>query len=97
MLYVSQLILTAVVGTSMFVSAVFSPEGELVNKLLQNYTKAVRPVLDPLQAIKIHISLVMISLFGVDERKQFIQVSYYLWLSWKDEYLTWSKWDHHGI
>ncbi len=90
-------IVSAVVFTNLSVSALFSPEGQLVNKLLQNYTKAVRPVLNPLDRIKVNISLVMISLFGVDEKKQFIQLSYYLRLSWKDKYLKWSKWDHDGM
>ncbi len=78
------------------VSAVFSPEGKLVNKLLQNYTKMARPVLDPQETVKINISMVMKSLIQIDEKKQFMQISYYLLLSWKDQYLTWSNVDNDG-
>ncbi|KHN76180.1 5-hydroxytryptamine receptor 3A, partial [Toxocara canis] len=70
-------------------------EKDLVNWLLENYDKRIRPVRNWTTRIEVTVQPQIYSLVDVNELRE--QLTLLLWIphSWKDDYLVWnaSEWD----
>jgi hypothetical protein len=69
----------------------------LLDKLLQNYSTNVRPVLNHLDTIEVSVNLILKSIIKYDEIAGILTISFGLDVYWNDEILTWDPTDFHGI
>jgi len=74
-----------------------SSEGELVEKLLSNYHKHGRPVLDASKPIVVTLGATLQHIQKVDSKEE--TITSYMWLNfeWKDEFLAWNSSQAQGI
>ncbi|XP_078000625.1 neuronal acetylcholine receptor subunit alpha-6-like [Glandiceps talaboti] len=72
-------------------------EGNLRGLLFSYYDKSVRPSLDTDSPVVVNVALSLTQLLDVDEKKQVITVSVWLYQIWKDYRLKWDPQDHEGI
>jgi hypothetical protein len=69
----------------------------LVNNLLSNYDKRVRPVTDQSMPVILDVSFNLISIIGVDEVNEKLETSGFLTIQWDDALLTWNPASNDGI
>ena len=70
---------------------------ELLNKLLSNATKDIRPGLDEKDPLVVNVSLNLVALTELNEVKGYISTVGFLDVSWIDERMTWDPADYKGI
>lgn len=61
----------------------------LVDSLMTNYDKRIRPVADQSLPVILDVSLNLISIIGTDEVNEKLETSGYLTIQWEDSLLTW--------
>ena len=61
----------------------------LVDSLMTNYDKRIRPVADQSLPVILDVSLNLISIIGTDEVNEKLETSGYLTIQWDDSLLTW--------
>lgn len=69
----------------------------LVDNLLSNYDKRIRPMEDQTLPVTLDVSFSLISLIGVDEVNEKLETSGYLTIGWIDSLLTWDPDSNNGI
>lgn len=69
----------------------------LVDTLLSNYDKRIRPVDDQTLPVILDVSFSLISIIGVDEVNEKLETSGYLTIQWTDSLLTWDPASNDGI
>lgn len=69
----------------------------LVDNLLSNYDKRIRPMEDQTLPVTLDVSFSLISLIGVDEVNEKLETSGYLTIRWIDSLLTWDPDSNNGI
>lgn len=69
----------------------------LVDNLLSNYDKRIRPMEDQTLPVNLDVSFSLISLIGVDEVNEKLETSGYLTIGWIDSLLTWDPDSNNGI
>ncbi|CAD5112618.1 DgyrCDS1833 [Dimorphilus gyrociliatus] len=74
-----------------------SPEVKLINKLLLNYEKRARPIINVSAAIPVTYNIDIVGIQEVDPKNQ--RMSIFAWqpMQWKDEFLAWNSEEHGGI
>ncbi|XP_072526382.1 neuronal acetylcholine receptor subunit alpha-9 [Salminus brasiliensis] len=86
---------------SMRLHAVLSAQGryaqKLLNDLMENYSKALRPVEDTDKALNVTLQITLSQIKDMDERNQVLTT--YLWVRqiWHDAYLRWDKEEYDGL
>ncbi|XP_066518296.1 neuronal acetylcholine receptor subunit alpha-9 [Hoplias malabaricus] len=81
--------------------AVLSAQGRYAQKLLkdlmENYSKALRPVEDTDKALNVTLQITLSQIKDMDERNQVLTT--YLWVRqiWYDAYLSWDKEEYDGL
>ncbi|KAF4071579.1 hypothetical protein AMELA_G00275020 [Ameiurus melas] len=86
---------------SMYLHVVLSAQGryaqKLLNTLMENYTKALRPVEDTDKALNVTLQITLSQIKDMDERNQVLTT--YLWVRqvWHDAYLRWDKDEYDGL
>uniref|UniRef100_A0A914XK07 Neurotransmitter-gated ion-channel ligand-binding domain-containing protein n=1 Tax=Plectus sambesii TaxID=2011161 RepID=A0A914XK07_9BILA len=93
MLLLLTVILSCALCSRPFVSAY---ETRLINKLLLNYDKRIRPVKNSSHAVEVTIEPQIYSLIDVDELHEILKILLWLPQGWTDENLSWdpSEWDN---
>ncbi|KAK3507444.1 hypothetical protein QTP70_020637, partial [Hemibagrus guttatus] len=87
--------------TNFTVTVVLSAQGhyalKLLNKLMENYSKALRPVEDTDKALNVTLQITLSQIKDMDERNQVLTT--YLWVRqiWHDAYLRWDKDEYDGL
>ncbi|XP_052702649.1 acetylcholine receptor subunit alpha-like isoform X3 [Crassostrea angulata] len=69
----------------------------LVDNLLSNYDKRIRPVEDQTLPVILDVSFSLISIIGVDEVNEKLETSGYLTIQWTDSLLRWDPASNNGI
>ena len=69
----------------------------LVDNLLSNYDKRIRPVEDQTLPVTLDVSFSLISIIGVDEVNEKLETSGYLTILWNDSLLRWDPASNNGI
>uniref|UniRef100_A0A7I4YBE0 Nicotinic acetylcholine receptor non-alpha subunit 27 n=1 Tax=Haemonchus contortus TaxID=6289 RepID=A0A7I4YBE0_HAECO len=64
-------------------------EQKLFRYLLQDYDKAVRPVFNASDIVKVYIGLTLTHIFNIDERNQVLALNVWVEQSWLDERIQW--------
>ncbi|KAK3522834.1 hypothetical protein QTP86_004673 [Hemibagrus guttatus] len=88
-------------ATNFTVTVVLSAQGhyalKLLNKLMENYSKALRPVEDTDKALNVTLQITLSQIKDMDERNQVLTT--YLWVRqiWHDAYLRWDKDEYDGL
>lgn len=72
-------------------------ETRLQKYLFQYYNPAVRPIIQPMETMKIRIQLKLMGVFELDYRKQFLSSIVWLNSVWKDELISWEMKQFGGI
>ncbi|XP_010895760.2 neuronal acetylcholine receptor subunit alpha-9-II isoform X2 [Esox lucius] len=69
----------------------------LLTDLMENYSKALRPVEDTDKALNVTLQITLSQIKDMDERNQVLIA--YLWIrqTWHDAYLRWDKEDYDGL
>ncbi|XP_036439393.1 neuronal acetylcholine receptor subunit alpha-9 [Colossoma macropomum] len=86
---------------SMRLQAVLCAQGryaqKLLNDLMENYSKALRPVEDTDKALNVTLQITLSQIKDMDERNQVLTT--YLWVRqiWHDAYLRWDKEEYDGL
>uniref|UniRef100_A0A3B1IS34 Cholinergic receptor nicotinic alpha 9 subunit n=1 Tax=Astyanax mexicanus TaxID=7994 RepID=A0A3B1IS34_ASTMX len=86
---------------SMWLHAVLCAQGrfaqKLLNDLMENYQKALRPVEDTDKALNVTLQITLSQVKDMDERNQVLTT--YLWVRqiWYDAYLHWDKEEYDGL
>ncbi|KAK2865659.1 hypothetical protein Q7C36_001715 [Tachysurus vachellii] len=86
---------------SMRFQVVLSAQGhyaqKLLNNLMENYSKALRPVEDTDKALNVTLQITLSQIKDMDERNQVLTT--YLWVRqiWHDAYLRWDKDVYDGL
>uniref|UniRef100_A0A3B4D8N8 Cholinergic receptor nicotinic alpha 9 subunit n=1 Tax=Pygocentrus nattereri TaxID=42514 RepID=A0A3B4D8N8_PYGNA len=70
---------------------------KLLNDLMENYSKALRPVEDTDKALNVTLQITLSQIKDMDERNQVLTT--YLWVRqiWHDAYLHWDKEEYDGL
>jgi nicotinic acetylcholine receptor alpha-7 len=68
----------------------YEVQRSLPDKLLTNYSRDVRPVLDHLSTVKVSVDILLKSIIQYDEIDGVLSTAIGLYLTWKDEILTWN-------
>ncbi|XP_053336213.1 neuronal acetylcholine receptor subunit alpha-9 [Clarias gariepinus] len=70
---------------------------KLLNTLMENYSKALRPVEDTDKALNVTLQITLSQIKDMDERNQVLTT--YLWVRqiWHDAYLRWDKDEYDGL
>ncbi|XP_060771606.1 neuronal acetylcholine receptor subunit alpha-9 [Neoarius graeffei] len=70
---------------------------KLLNNLMENYSKALRPVEDTDKALNVTLQITLSQIKDMDERNQVLTT--YLWVRqiWHDAYLRWDKDEYDGL
>uniref|UniRef100_UPI003F7786F2 Chemotactile receptor CRT1 n=1 Tax=Octopus bimaculoides TaxID=37653 RepID=UPI003F7786F2 len=75
----------------------YGDERLLREKLLTNYSKSIRPVINLTKVVDVTALLYLQTLYDLDFVNNFIMARYYLGLIWIDEKLTWNPLDYNNI
>ncbi|XP_069108329.1 neuronal acetylcholine receptor subunit alpha-3-like [Argopecten irradians] len=63
----------------------------------ESYNKRVRPTLNQSKSTEVEIEFNLVSLVDIDEVKGKMATTVFLYITWKDDYLTWSPASYGGI
>ncbi|XP_062864547.1 neuronal acetylcholine receptor subunit alpha-9 [Trichomycterus rosablanca] len=86
---------------SMWLHVVLSAQGryaqKLLNDLMENYSKALRPIEDTDEALNVTLQITLSQIKDMDEKNQVLTT--YLWVRqvWHDPYLRWDKDEYDGL
>ncbi|VDN58048.1 unnamed protein product [Dracunculus medinensis] len=72
-------------------------EQRLLQFLMKNYEKSVRPVRNPSHTVTVKLGMTMTNIFEMDEKNQVLTINVWLDQEWKDELLQWDPSDFDGI
>ena len=80
-----------------FVACQKHTEEQLHAKLLRKYNPNIKPVVNVSKPIKIFLSLNVMSLDNIDEKKQTFSARALMDLRWTDQFLTWDPLDYGRV
>lgn len=72
-------------------------ESKLLNYLMANYDREVRPVYNASSAVFIKVGITLTQIFDMDEKNQVLTTNIWLDHEWTDEMLTWNPADFNNI
>jgi len=72
-------------------------ESRLLNYLMSNYDREVRPVYNASQKVVVRVGITLTQIFDMDEKNQVMTTNIWLDQEWKDEMMTWDPKDFNGI
>ena len=75
----------------------FNQSRELLQTVLKNYERRLRPNLNQSQPTVVHVLLNLLNINDFDEIKSKFSVTGYLFSGWKDELINWNPDTNHGI
>lgn len=78
-----------------------SPYGMVMQSLIENlmgeYLKEVRPVENPMEVLNVSFAANLIQLLDVDEKNQILTTNVWLEMTWVDAHLRWNPEEFGGI
>eukprot|EP00090_Calanus_glacialis_P013356 TRINITY_DN21999_c0_g1_i1.p1 TRINITY_DN21999_c0_g1~~TRINITY_DN21999_c0_g1_i1.p1 ORF type:complete len:548 (-),score=90.05 TRINITY_DN21999_c0_g1_i1:452-2095(-) len=72
-------------------------ESRLLNYLMANYDREVRPVYNASKAVVVRVGITLTQIFDMDEKNQVMTTNIWLDQEWKDEMMRWDPKDFNGI
>ncbi|XP_052829361.1 acetylcholine receptor subunit alpha-like 2 [Octopus bimaculoides] len=75
----------------------YKDELRLKDKLLSNYTKHIRPVVNLTASVDINAELWLELLYGLDYVKNILVGQYWIQFQWTDEFLRWNPLNYNNI
>ncbi|GBM48787.1 Neuronal acetylcholine receptor subunit alpha-6 [Araneus ventricosus] len=90
------LILCSVVVT-VFANEYTENESDLRKRLFENYDKLVRPVRSAGDVIPVQVILAPLRVKDVDVKDKTVKLDTWLYLRWKDDYLSWFPSEYAGL
>ncbi|NP_001080915.1 acetylcholine receptor subunit gamma precursor [Xenopus laevis] len=90
---------TVLLLVSLCISAAFcnNEEERLLNDLMKNYNKNLRPVKKDGDIISVSIKLTLTNLISLNEKEEALTTNVWVEMQWKDYRLSWDPNDYHGI
>ncbi|XP_018096818.1 acetylcholine receptor subunit gamma isoform X1 [Xenopus laevis] len=90
---------TVLLLVSLCISAAFcnNEEERLLNDLMKNYNKNLRPVEKDGDIISVSIKLTLTNLISLNEKEEALTTNVWVEMQWKDYRLSWDPNDYHGI
>ncbi|XP_075438971.1 acetylcholine receptor subunit beta-like, partial [Ascaphus truei] len=72
-------------------------EGDLRDKLFQNYHANVRPTKTPEEKVAVHVGMTLAQLISLNEKNEELTTKVYMDMEWRDYRLSWNPAQHGGI
>uniref|UniRef100_A0A8C5HTL0 Neuronal acetylcholine receptor subunit alpha-7 n=1 Tax=Gouania willdenowi TaxID=441366 RepID=A0A8C5HTL0_GOUWI len=69
----------------------------LLRELLVSYNSLERPVVNDSDTITVQLTLSLMQIIDVDEKKQVLTTNIWLGMEWEDPYLRWNESDYPGV